>query len=191
MLQQEGTLIGTALLTCFSYWISTSVVIATMAYVFLCDLPIVTIAATIVRFFKFFSQIPVRYLMVFYACLTSLQGYALFGHCIVVALTALFHPLHDHLYFFALLTLFAGASCLRMVSAFVCTTMWAQRPCFQGVIFASKARHRTHKLILLITTTILHCTFLAYLHFGFETMVEGWVHVYLPNPLPHPYSYKP
>jgi len=48
--QQEGTLIGTALITCFGYWASTSIVIATMAYVFLCDLPIVTIAATIVRF---------------------------------------------------------------------------------------------------------------------------------------------
>jgi len=112
------------------------------------------------------------------------QGYALFGHCIVIALTALFHPLHDHLYFFALLALFAGASCLRMVGTFVCSTMVRLNVrVLQGIIFASKARHRTHKLILLITITILHCTFLAYLHFGFETMVEGRVHVHVPASL--------
>ena len=47
-LQQEGTLIGTALLTCFGYWASVSAVVSVLLYVFVIDMPLVTTAATLV-----------------------------------------------------------------------------------------------------------------------------------------------
>lgn len=39
----------------------------------------------------------------------------MFGHCIVVALTAVLHPVHDHLFFYGLLLIFGGLSTVRMV----------------------------------------------------------------------------
>lgn len=48
--QQDGTLIGTALLTCFTYWATTTIVIGTLCYVFLCDITFASIGSVVVRF---------------------------------------------------------------------------------------------------------------------------------------------
>jgi len=43
------------------------------------------------------------------------QGYALFGHCLALFLTTIFHPVHSHLFFYTLWLVFGGLSTLRMV----------------------------------------------------------------------------
>uniref|UniRef100_A0A914V3C6 Protein YIPF n=1 Tax=Plectus sambesii TaxID=2011161 RepID=A0A914V3C6_9BILA len=126
---QDGTLVGTAFVTCFSYWLFTSIAIYTLCYIFTCDVQMVQVF--------------------------SLLGYSLFGHCIVVLLTAVFHPVHSHLFFYALLMIFAGPSCARM-----------------AVFLASKTREKSHKLILTAVIFFVHLSFLTYLHFGFHTIVE-------------------
>jgi len=126
---QDGTLIGTAFVTCFGYWIATSVLLYTMCYMFSCDVLMVQIF--------------------------SLLGYALFGHCIVILFTALFHPVHSHLFFYGLMIAFAFPSCARV-----------------AIFVASKTRDRGHKLTMALAIFFVHLTFLTYLHFGFHTIVE-------------------
>ena len=43
------------------------------------------------------------------------QGYALFGHCIVVGITTLVHTSHDHIFFYIMWAVFGGLSTLKMV----------------------------------------------------------------------------
>jgi len=126
---KDGTLIGTAFVTCFGYWFFTSLTVYTMSYIFSVDVPM---------------------LQVF-----SMLGYAMFGHCIVVALTAVLHTDHDHLFFYGLLAIFGGLSTVRM-----------------AIYFAYKTPDRAHKMILPCVIAALHLGFLMYLHFGFHYMVE-------------------
>jgi len=126
---QDGTLIGTAMLTCFGAWILCSTALCTLCYVLSVDMASVHVF--------------------------SLMGYALFGHCLVLLLTALFHPVHSHLFFFVLLVLFTLPSGLRV-----------------ALFFASKTSDNGHKMTISIAVLLLHIGFLIYLHFGFHVFVE-------------------
>jgi len=126
---QDGTFIGTAMLTCFMWWLASSMCLYTACYVLSADAGLVHIL--------------------------SMMGYALFGHCLVLLLTSLFHPLHTHLFFYALLLMLAVPSSLRV-----------------ALLLASKTRERSHKLLLGVAVLALHLGFLLYLHFGFHVVVE-------------------
>ncbi|GAB1605168.1 protein YIPF3-like isoform X1 [Argonauta hians] len=85
---QEGTLMGTSFLVCFSYWIGASSVISLLSY--LCNIPVTM------------TQV------------LSMLGYGLFGHCIVVFLSTITHTSHSHILFYLLWALFGGLSTARM-----------------------------------------------------------------------------
>uniref|UniRef100_A0A0R3RT63 Protein YIPF n=1 Tax=Elaeophora elaphi TaxID=1147741 RepID=A0A0R3RT63_9BILA len=86
---QDGTLIGTAMVTCFGAWFFMSLVIYALCLVFNVD----------ISFVHFFS----------------LYGYSLCSHCVVLLLTMIFHPLHSHLFFYATMIIFCVPSVLRVV----------------------------------------------------------------------------
>lgn len=126
---QNGTLMGTAMVTCFTAWILLSLTISALCFVLSADVPSIVIF--------------------------SIFGYSLFSHCIVICLTTIFHPLHSHLFFYAMLIIFSVPSALR-VALYLC----------------SKTRDRTHKLALAAAIFILHLGYLCYLHFGFHVVLE-------------------
>ncbi|VDD87262.1 unnamed protein product [Enterobius vermicularis] len=127
---QDGTLMGTALVTCFGAWFLISLLISTMTYILSTDVTSLYIFTTF--------------------------GYSLFGHCIVIFLTTVFHPLHSHLFFYLLVFIFCFPSAAR-VSLFLC----------------SKTRDNSHKIALAATVFVLHIGYICYLHFGFHTVLEG------------------
>ncbi len=83
-----------------------------------------------------------------------LQGYALFGHCIVMLITSLVHP--SHFFFNLLVLLLALPSALRV-----------------ALFLAAKTREKGHKIALVGAVLVLHLGYLLYLHFGFHVVVEG------------------
>ncbi|XP_035654356.1 protein YIPF3-like isoform X1 [Oncorhynchus keta] len=84
---REGTLMGTAIGTCFGYWLGVSSFIYFLAY--LCNAQI-TMLQTL-----------------------SLLGYGLFGHCVVLFVT---YNVHFHSLFYILWLVVGGLSTLRMVN---------------------------------------------------------------------------
>ncbi|XP_069879764.1 protein YIPF3 isoform X2 [Dipodomys merriami] len=84
---REGTLMGTAIGTCFGYWLGVSSFIYFLAY--LCN-----------------AQITMLQML-------ALLGYGLFGHCIVLFIT---YNIHLHALFYLFWLLVGGLSTLRMVS---------------------------------------------------------------------------
>ncbi|KAM3855428.1 protein YIPF3 isoform 3-T3 [Vipera latastei] len=92
--QREGTLMGTAIGTCFGYWIGVSSFIYFLAY--LCNAQI-----TMVQ-------------------MLSLLGYGLFGHCITLFVT---YNIHLHSLFYIFWLGIGGLSTLRMVAVLVSRTV--------------------------------------------------------------------
>ncbi|NP_001400980.1 protein YIPF3 isoform 8 [Mus musculus] len=82
---REGTLMGTAIGTCFGYWLGVSSFIYFLAY--LCN-----------------AQITMLQML-------ALLGYGLFGHCIVLFIT---YNIHLHALFYLFWLLVGGLSTLRM-----------------------------------------------------------------------------
>ncbi|VDN82539.1 unnamed protein product [Brugia pahangi] len=111
---KDGTLIGTAMVTCFGAWFFMSLVIYAL-------------------------------------CL----GYSLCSHCIVLLLTMILHPLHSHLFFYAMMIIFCVPSVLR-VSLYLC----------------SRTHDKSHKLAITMAAYVLHLSYLCYLHYGFHVVVE-------------------
>ncbi|XP_058019208.1 protein YIPF3 isoform X1 [Ahaetulla prasina] len=91
---REGTLMGTAIGTCFGYWIGVSSFIYFLAY--LCNAQI-----TMVQ-------------------MLSLLGYGLFGHCITLFVT---YNIHLHSLFYIFWLGIGGLSTLRMVAVLVSRTV--------------------------------------------------------------------
>ncbi|VDM94400.1 unnamed protein product [Onchocerca ochengi] len=91
---QDGTLIGTAMVTCFGAWFFMSLAIYTLCLMFSVDISFVQFC--------------------------SLYGYSLCSHCVVLLLTMIFHPLHSHLFFYATMIIFCVPSVLR-VSLYLCS----------------------------------------------------------------------
>ncbi|VDN58242.1 unnamed protein product [Dracunculus medinensis] len=91
---EDGTLIGTAMFSCFSAWIFFSLILSSLCYIYNSDVSSIHIF--------------------------SLCGYSLFSHCIVIFLTTVFHPSHSHLFFYFLMFQFCVPSALR-VSLYLCS----------------------------------------------------------------------
>ncbi|KAK2531604.1 Yipf3 [Columba guinea] len=91
---REGTLMGTAIGTCFGYWLGVSSFIYFLAY--LCNAQI-----TMVQ-------------------MLSLLGYGLFGHCITLFVT---YNIHFHSLFYIFWLGVGGLSTLRMVAVLVSRTV--------------------------------------------------------------------
>ncbi|KAL8185677.1 UNVERIFIED_CONTAM: Protein yipf3 [Gekko kuhli] len=91
---REGTLMGTAIGTCFGYWLGVSSFIYFLAY--LCNAQI-----TMVQ-------------------MLSLLGYGLFGHCITLFVT---YNIHFHSLFYIFWLGIGGLSTLRMVAVLVSRTV--------------------------------------------------------------------
>lgn len=85
---QEGTLMGTSFVVCFTYWFGSSGAIFLLSY--LCNISL--------------SMIQIL----------SMLGYGLVGHCLVVFLSTVLHSAHNHLVFYLLWVIFGGLSTLRM-----------------------------------------------------------------------------
>ncbi|KAG9464892.1 hypothetical protein GDO78_019237 [Eleutherodactylus coqui] len=90
----EGTLMGTAIGTCFGYWLGISSLIYFLAY--LCNAQI-TMLQTL-----------------------SLLGYGLFGHCMVLLVT---YNIHFHSLFYVFWLCIGGLSTLRMVAVLLSRTV--------------------------------------------------------------------
>lgn len=85
----DGTLMGSAIGVCFTYWLGASLLVWFLSYV--CSLHL-TIVQTL-----------------------SMIGYGMFGHCLVLFLGTLIHTSHDHVFFYFLWGTLGGLSTLRMV----------------------------------------------------------------------------
>ncbi|CAN9499539.1 unnamed protein product [Ophioblennius macclurei] len=124
---REGTLMGTAIGTCFGYWLGVSSFIYFLSY-------LVNAQITMLQ-------------------MLSLLGYGLFGPCLVLLVT---YNLHFHFLFYALWLLLGGLSTLRMVA-----------------VLLSRTVGQTPRLLLCGTLTVLHMSFLLYLHFNYHQILEG------------------
>ncbi|XP_061602015.1 protein YIPF3 [Cololabis saira] len=124
---REGTLMGTAIGTCFGYWLGVSSFIYFLAYLLNSQ---ITFLQTL-----------------------SLLGYGLFSHCLVLFVT---YNIHFHFLFYFLWLLLGGLSTLRMVAALLSRTVG-----------------QTPRLLLCGTLTLLHMSFLLYLHFSYHRILEG------------------
>ncbi|KAM9848112.1 protein YIPF3 [Aulostomus maculatus] len=91
---REGTLMGTAIGTCFGYWLGVSSIIYFLAY-------LVNAQITMLQ-------------------MLSLLGYSLFGHCIVLVIS---YNIHFHFLFYFLWLLVGGLSTLRMVAVLLSRTV--------------------------------------------------------------------
>ncbi|KAM9699299.1 protein YIPF3 isoform 1-T2 [Menidia menidia] len=91
---REGTLMGTAIGTCFGYWLGVSSLVYFLSY-------LVNAQITMLQ-------------------MLSLLGYGLFGHCVVLLVT---YNIHFHFLFYVLWLLLGGLSTLRMVAALLSRTV--------------------------------------------------------------------
>uniref|UniRef100_A0A8R1HHV4 Protein YIPF n=1 Tax=Caenorhabditis japonica TaxID=281687 RepID=A0A8R1HHV4_CAEJA len=90
---QNGTLMGTAMFTCFGSWILISGALWVACFLLAAEQPFLTILSSF--------------------------GYSLTSQCVVLLLTSLFHSSHDHLFFLVLLGSFCAPAALR-VGLIVC-----------------------------------------------------------------------
>ncbi|XP_047459088.1 protein YIPF3 [Mugil cephalus] len=91
---REGTLMGTAIGTCFGYWLGVSSFIYFLSYLVNAQ---ITMLQTL-----------------------SLLGYGLFGHCVVLLVS---YNVHFHVLFYVLWLLLGGMSTLRMVGVLLSRTV--------------------------------------------------------------------
>lgn len=131
---KEGTLMGTAFGVCFGYWLG---------------------AAAFVYFLAYICSVQLSYMQTL-----SLMGYALFGHCIVLFLSTLYHSDSSHLVFYLLWAVFGGLATLKMI-----------------IVLMGRTSGRSQRLILLSAIAILHMLFLLYLHFAYHQTVEALDHL--------------
>uniref|UniRef100_A0A3Q2ZWZ2 Protein YIPF3 n=1 Tax=Kryptolebias marmoratus TaxID=37003 RepID=A0A3Q2ZWZ2_KRYMA len=87
------------------------------------------------------------------AALASMSGYGLFGHCVVLMVT---YNIHFHFLFYAMWLLIGGLSTLRMVA-----------------VLLSRTVGQTPRLLLCGSLSLLHMSFLLYLHFSYHQILEG------------------
>ncbi|EPY76697.1 protein YIPF3 [Camelus ferus] len=104
---REGTLMGTAIGTCFGYWLGVSSFIYFLAYLCNAQITMLQMLALLVRSTVVGDSDPKR-------------GYGLFGHCIVLFIT---YNIHLHALFYLFWLLVGGLSTLRMVAVLVSRTV--------------------------------------------------------------------
>lgn len=130
---QDGTLIGTSFLLCFGYWIGSSFLISSVSFV--CNTHLT------------FMQI------------LSLNGYALFSHCVVLFLATFIHIGHDHLLFYSLWFILGGIAATRMI-----------------LIIVARTINPRYRILLGVFIGALHMFFLLYLHFAYHELAETVAH---------------
>ncbi|CAD6190130.1 unnamed protein product [Caenorhabditis auriculariae] len=85
---QNGTLMGTAMFSCFGSWLLISGGLYVLCFLLSAEVPMLHLVSTF--------------------------GYSLTSHNVVLLLTSLFHSSHDHLFFFVLMGIFCVPAALRM-----------------------------------------------------------------------------
>jgi len=130
---QDGTLIGTSFLVCFGYWIGSSVAMSSVSFICNTHLTLMQIL--------------------------SINGYALFSHCVVLFLATFIHTSHDHLLFYSLWAVLGGVAALRMSVIVMCRTL-----------------NPRYRLLLGLFVFAVHMFFLLYLHFAYHTLAETVAH---------------
>ncbi|XP_064476365.1 protein YIPF3-like isoform X2 [Ornithodoros turicata] len=127
---KEGTLMGTAFGVSFGYWLGGSSLVYCAAYV----------SNTHVTFLQVLSSV----------------GYALSGHCIVLTLSSIFHPVHSHIFFYVICFLFGGLTCAKLVSMLLARTSGS-----------------SHKILVAGVAAALHLLMLLYAHFAYHRTVQA------------------
>lgn len=127
---KEGTLMGTAFGVSFGYWLGGSALVRAAGYV----------SSTQLSFFQ----------------VLSLMGYGLSGHCVALLLGNAFHPVHSHLFFYAVWLFLGGATAAKLMS-----------------VFLAKTASASHKVVAAGTAAAVHLLALLYFHFAYHKTVEG------------------
>ncbi|CAF3244953.1 unnamed protein product [Rotaria socialis] len=130
---QDGTLIGASFLVCFGYWIGSSFAVSSLS--FICN-----------------TQLSLMQIL-------SINGYALFSHCVVLFLATFIHTGYDHLLFYGLWGFVGGAAAIRM-----------------AVIIMSRTVNPRYRALLGLLIVSIHMFFLLYLHFAYHAMAETVAH---------------
>jgi len=130
---QDGTLIGTSFLVCFGYWIGSSFAISSFSFICNTQLNIIQIL--------------------------SINGYALFSHCIVLFLATFIHTNYDHILFYGLWAVVGGLAACRM-----------------ALIVMSRTINPRYRIILGIFIASIHMFYLLYLHFAYHVLAETVAH---------------
>jgi len=131
---QDGTLIGTAFFVCFSYWIGLSGLLSSSSFV--CN--------SAISFTNFLSLI----------------GYSMFSHCVVLLVGTFIHTNYDHVIFYLMWILVAGAAGLKL-----------------ALVLFVHTPHPRYKLILAAVAFLSHMMFLIYLHFAYHELAEEVSHI--------------
>lgn len=127
---KEGTLMGTAFGVSFGYWLGGSALVKAAAYL---------------------SNSRLSFLQVL-----SLMGYALSGHCLALLLGNLFHPVHSHVFFYAIWLVLGGVTAVKLMS-----------------VFAAKTPVASQKVAPAVAAGLLHLLSLLYFHFAYHRTVEA------------------
>ncbi|CAF1452977.1 unnamed protein product [Didymodactylos carnosus] len=133
MAQQDGTLIGTAFFICFGYWIGSSFAISSVS--FICN-----------------TRLSITQIL-------SLNGYALFSHCVVLLFATFIHTKHDHMLFYLLWFFISGMAATKMAS-----------------VVAARTLNPRYQLALAGFVACVHMVFLLYLHFAYHELAENIAH---------------
>uniref|UniRef100_A0A8C5N0U3 Protein YIPF3 n=1 Tax=Leptobrachium leishanense TaxID=445787 RepID=A0A8C5N0U3_9ANUR len=161
---REGTLMGTAIGTCFGYWLGVSSLVCFVAYLCNAQITMLQTLSLLVSAVWYRQKLsvagaaalmnaappPMRQILSLFC---APQGYGLFGHCVVLFIT---YNIHFHSLFYVFWLCIGGLSTLRMVA-----------------VLLSRTVGHTQRLILCGTVTALHMLFLLYLHFAYHKVVEG------------------
>jgi len=132
---QDGTLIGTSFLVCFGYWIGSSFAISSVSFICSTRLSLMQIL--------------------------SLNGYALFSHCVVLFIATFIHTKNDHLLFYSLWFFVSGLAAAKMASVIMARTL-----------------NQRYQLLLAAFVAATHMIFLLYLHFAYHELAENVAHAF-------------
>ncbi|CAF1323630.1 unnamed protein product [Adineta steineri] len=130
---QDGTLIGTSFLVCFGFWIGSGFAIS--SFTFVCN-----------------TQLSLMQIL-------SINGYALFSHCVVLLISTFIHTGHDHMLFYGLWAIVGGLAAARM-----------------SLVIMSRTTNRHHRILLGFMIIAIHMIFLLYLHFAYHQLAETVAH---------------
>lgn len=130
---QDGTLIGTSFLVCFGYWIGSSFAISSLS--FICN-----------------TQLSLMQIL-------SVNGYALFSHCLVLFIATFIHTNYDHFIFYGLWSIMGGIAAARMV-----------------LIITSRTVNTRYRFFLGLFVLFIHMFYLLYLHFAYHALAETVAH---------------
>jgi len=89
----------------------------------------------------------------------SVNGYALFSHCIVLFLATFIHTGYDHVLFYGLWIVVSGIAALRL-----------------ALIIMSRTVNTRYRFLLSLFVLAMHMFYLLYLHFAYHALAETVAH---------------